>query len=80
MKVANTIAVITAAFTITTAFIWTEVVVITLKPHYVAEVVPDNIKRAIYKMGPKYKYKLNGTELYVDKGDGRWLRLQYEGR
>lgn len=45
----------------------------------VAEVTPDNIKAAIFKMGPGYNYRVlpDGT-LQVDKGDGKWLRLRYE--
>lgn len=44
------------------------------------EVCPENIKRAIYKMGPKYDYKMIGEKLYVNRGDGKWLRLRYERR
>uniref|UniRef100_A0A6H1ZC34 Uncharacterized protein n=2 Tax=viral metagenome TaxID=1070528 RepID=A0A6H1ZC34_9ZZZZ len=42
-----------------------------------AEVASPEIKRAIYKMGPRYAYKLDDGKLYVNKGDKKWLRLRY---
>jgi hypothetical protein len=57
------------------------------KPIYVGvsnssyDVVSEDIKRAIYKMGPGYEYRiLPGKELQVNRGDGEWLRLHYERR
>ena len=42
------------------------------------EVCSDDIKSAMRKMGPKYNYMMKGEKLYVDRGDGRWLRLYYK--
>jgi hypothetical protein len=42
-------------------------------------VCPLNVKSAIYKMGPGYDYKMIGERLYVNRGDGKWLRLHYKG-
>ena len=40
---------------------------------------PDDVKKAMMKMGPDYQYRMlsNGT-LQVNKGDGKWLRLKYK--
>lgn len=44
-----------------------------------AEVASPSVKKAIYKMGPRYDYRiLPGGELQVNKGDGKWLRLRVE--
>ena len=53
---------------------------INLKPKkaYIGGVCPDNIKKAMQKMGPRYDYKTVGEALYVNKGDGKWLKLNYE--
>mgnify|MGYP000005723685 CR=1 FL=1 len=42
------------------------------------EVVSEEIKRAMMKMGPGYDYLMVGDKLYVNKGDGKWLRLRYK--
>ena len=49
-------------------------------PKYVGEVCSDEVKKAMNKMGPKYDYVMKGEKLYVDKGDGKLLRLKYERR
>ena len=53
---------------------------INLKPEraYVGGICPDNIKEAMQKMGPHYDYKTIGESLYVNKGDEKWLKLNYE--
>ncbi len=50
------------------------------KLEFVGEVCSDEIKQAMNKMGPEYDYIMKGETLYVDKGDGKWLRLRYERR
>lgn len=39
---------------------------------------PEDINKAILKMGPMYQYTISpdGT-LKVNRGDGRWLTLKY---
>ena len=54
---------------------WTTPVYIT---QGVARVAPENVKRAIWKMGPYYSYIMKGDKLYVDTGDGKWRRLRYD--
>jgi len=39
---------------------------------------PQGIKDAMMKMGPNYLYMTEGKKLYVNKGDGKWLRLNYK--
>ena len=53
---------------------------VNLKPKaaYVGGICPENIKKAMQKMGPHYDYKTIGESLYVNKGDGKWLKLNYE--
>ena len=52
------------------------------KPNYTRtnsiEVASDEIKAAMNKMGPMYNYMMIDEILYVDKGDGKWLKLRYE--
>jgi len=37
------------------------------------------MERAILKMGPLYYYKISvGGKLYVNRGDGNWVRLKYK--
>ena len=43
----------------------------------VAEIAPDNIKKAMKKMGPYYDYKMIEDKLYV-KLEGKWRRLRYD--
>ena len=50
------------------------------EPAFVGKVCADEIERAIHKMGPRYDYKMVGERLYVNRGDGKWLRLRYERR
>jgi len=47
---------------------------------FTGEICPPGIKAAMKKMGPKYNYLMKGETLYVDKGDGKWLKLNYEMR
>jgi len=49
-------------------------------PEFIGEVCSPNIEAAMDKMGPRYNYKMIGETLYVNKGDGKWLRLRYERR
>ena len=49
-------------------------------PDFAGEVAPSEVKDAMVKMGPNYNYMMKGEKLYVDKGDGKWLRLRYERR
>jgi hypothetical protein len=46
----------------------------------VAGVAPSEIKKAMQNMGPGYDYKMIEERLYVNRGDGKWLRLRYERR
>jgi hypothetical protein len=62
-----------------TAFEWSKVIA-TNYDNSIGEVCPDNIKRAIHKMGPGYDYMMVGRKLYVNTGNDKWLRLQYERR
>ena len=73
------IAIITTFSLIISSFLWTEISIknITSSKKYVAEVLPCIIKKKIFEMGSGYDYKLIGYKLYVDKGDGNWLRLRY---
>ena len=41
------------------------------------EVVPDNIKAAIYIMGPGYQYRLHPDGKLEVWLDGKWLNLNY---
>jgi len=45
---------------------------------YKGEVASEEIKRAMMKMGPGYDYLMVGDKLYVNKGNGKWLRLRYK--
>jgi len=47
------------------------------KPVVIARIAPENIKRVMIKMGPYYDYKEVEGKLYVNRGDGKWLRLRY---
>jgi len=40
-------------------------------------VASDRIDAAMDKMGPRYNYRMGGETLYVNRGDGQWLRLKY---
>lgn len=42
-----------------------------------AEFASMEIQRATLKMGPNYHYLFEDGKLYVDRGDGKWLRLEY---
>jgi len=50
-------------------------------PQYVqpgfCQIAPDNIKKAMRKMGPYYDYKMINDVLYVNKGDNIWMKLNY---
>jgi hypothetical protein len=61
------------------AYLWSKVIA-TKYDNSIGEVCPKDIKRAIYKMGPGYDYMMVGEKLYVNTGDGKWLRLRYERR
>jgi len=37
----------------------------------------EHILAARDEMGPRYNYKIVDQILYVDRGDGQWLRLRY---
>ena len=43
----------------------------------VCGVVSPEVKKAIYKMGPYYDYMMVEDRLYVNTGNGKWLRLRY---
>ena len=58
--------------------IWATYLDIEQKHKYISEVCSLKIKKAMTKMGPCYHYKILGEKLYVDKGNGKWLRLDYE--
>lgn len=47
---------------------------------FIGRVCEPEIKKAMNKMGPSYNYLMKGETLYVDRGDGKWLRLDYERR
>ena len=42
----------------------------------VAEVCDTRIKKAVWKVGPMYDYKIVDKKLYVKKGN-KWLRVRY---
>ena len=41
------------------------------------EVVPDNIKQAIYIMGPGYQYRIHPDGKLEVCLDGKWMNLNY---
>ena len=42
-------------------------------------IASDDVKAAMMKMGPGYQYRItDGETLRVNKGDGKWLRLNYK--
>ena len=45
---------------------------------YIPHQTSKEIKDAMRKMGPNYHYKTEGKKLYVNRGDGKWLRLNYK--
>jgi len=46
----------------------------------IPEVASIEVQRAMMRMGPNYNYRMlcDGT-LQVNKGDGKWRRLNYSG-
>jgi len=50
---------------------------VTVPEWYEPRVEDEIIKKAMRKMGPYYDYKMVGDKLYVNKGDGKWLKLNY---
>ena len=46
-------------------------------PKFTGEVQSLEIKQAMNKMGPYYNYMMKGEILYVETGNGKWLRLKY---
>lgn len=37
----------------------------------------ERIKAAMQRMGPMHSYAVDDQVLYVNRGDGEWLRLKY---
>lgn len=48
-----------------------------VQPNPNCGVVKPKVKKAIYKMGPGYNYKMYEGHLYVNTGDGKWKHLKY---
>lgn len=56
--------------------VWLNYPVVVPRPEP-CRIAPKEIKKAMQKMGPYYQYKLISDRFYVNRGDGKWLRLTY---
>lgn len=74
-RILVTLTIIVALFTLV-------ITISTLRDYqpiqFTGEVCSDEITKAMDSMGPRYNYIMIGETLYVDKGDGKWLRLKYK--